>query len=298
MKKTILSLGLAVTLSSSVTFNVLANDDVLQNAYNRIQSQYGECRHFAVDDYDGNGTKEAFLIQGNYESGLYDGKIWYIDSYGNTAIVDDNVYGYNTTYSIVTAGNRKFFVWENDAGGSGSSSSIIGCNNGNAYELDISRKYGNFGYSDGKYSAYDFNVRVLREFLFNESTLQFEDKSASNEIKVVFNGEYLEFDQPPVIINDRVMVPIRVIFEAMGYDVQWFDQTKTAIAVRGNDFIGVEIGLNVIQYSIGGGVGTFECDVPPQIISDRVLVPVRAIAETVGSLVSWDESTKTVGITY
>ena len=38
-----------------------------------------------------------------------------------------------------------------------------------------------------------------------------------------------------------------------------------------------------------------ECDVPPQIVEDRTLVPLRAAFEAVGaSIILWDESTSTV----
>jgi len=35
-------------------------------------------------------------------------------------------------------------------------------------------------------------------------------------------------------------------------------------------------------------------DVPAQIIGDRTMVPVRAVAEAFGVKVDWDDSTKTV----
>ena len=36
------------------------------------------------------------------------------------------------------------------------------------------------------------------------------------EITVIYNGENLEFDVPPMLINSRTMVPMRAIFEALG----------------------------------------------------------------------------------
>ena len=38
-------------------------------------------------------------------------------------------------------------------------------------------------------------------------------------------------------------------------------------------------------------------DVPPKILSERILVPLRAIAEGFGAIVTWDEATRTVNIT-
>lgn len=49
-------------------------------------------------------------------------------------------------------------------------------------------------------------------------------------IKVTLNGEQIQFDQPPVVINDRTLVPVRAIFEAMGCTVLW-DGTNQIVNV-------------------------------------------------------------------
>lgn len=118
-----------------------------------------------------------------------------------------------------------------------------------------------------------------------------------DEIKVMLNGERILFDQPPVIKDGRTLVPLRAIFENMGYDVEWNSETQTAMAVRGDDMIAITIGSPELIYSVGGVSGTYTCDVPAQIISDRTLVPVRAISESGGSSVDWNGETKTVIIT-
>lgn len=45
------------------------------------------------------------------------------------------------------------------------------------------------------------------------------------------NGTALNFDVPPVVVNDRIMVPIRTVFEAMGAKVSWEQTNMTATAV-------------------------------------------------------------------
>jgi hypothetical protein len=42
-----------------------------------------------------------------------------------------------------------------------------------------------------------------------------------DRVKVTWNGTQLDFDQDPVILNDKTMVPLRIIFEAIGADIQW-----------------------------------------------------------------------------
>ena len=52
--------------------------------------------------------------------------------------------------------------------------------------------------------------------------------SGQSEIKVLLDGTAIEFDQPPVIISDRTMVPVRAIYEALGAEVSWDAATRTA----------------------------------------------------------------------
>lgn len=116
-------------------------------------------------------------------------------------------------------------------------------------------------------------------------------------IKVLLNGKEIEFDQEPIMIDERVMVPIRAVFEAMGYEVGWDENTQTASSVKGSDLITVQINNNIIEYKINGESHEYECDVVPQIISERTLVPVRAISESAGYDVDWDGENASVIIT-
>ena len=94
--------------------------------------------------------------------------------------------------------------------------------------------------------------------------------------------------------NDRVMVPLRSVFEALGYAVSWNESTMTAIASKGSEQIFVTIGVLNIKHNNG----TYISDTAPTIIAiDRTLVPVRAIAETAGCNVTWDDDLLTVNIT-
>ena len=122
----------------------------------------------------------------------------------------------------------------------------------------------------------------------------YENKSL---ISVFVNGDKLEFDQPPIIIDSRTMVPIRAIFEELGYTVSWNQSEETAYAIKGNDSITVRLGDNIITSIQNGNSSSYECDVAPQIIGDRILVPLRAIAESSNCKVDWDETTYTVTIT-
>ena len=115
------------------------------------------------------------------------------------------------------------------------------------------------------------------------------------KIKVTVNGERVSFpDQAPVIENERILVPLRAIFEALGAEVEWIDETKIVYAKKGVIEISLELGSNKLYIN---NRPTF-LDVPAKALNGRVMVPTRAIAEAFGYNVTWDGTTNTVVITY
>ncbi len=111
-------------------------------------------------------------------------------------------------------------------------------------------------------------------------------------IDVVVLGQKVEFDVQPEMMNDRVMVPVRAIFEALGAVVNWDDDTQTITAVKGDNIVLMQIG-NTKMF-----VNNKECeplDAAPVLKNDsRTLVPVRAISEAFDYDVNWDEKMEMV----
>ena len=116
---------------------------------------------------------------------------------------------------------------------------------------------------------------------------------ADDNIKVLLNGVELTFDVLPQLINDRTMVPMRKIFESLGAEVDWNGETQTITATKDDVVIVMQIDNVVI--SINGQDITL--DVPPQLVDNRTLVPVRAVAEGLAADVKWDGDNQTVIIT-
>ena len=61
------------------------------------------------------------------------------------------------------------------------------------------------------------------------------------DYSVVFNGEKLVFDQDPINVNDRVLVPMRGIFEAYGADVEWDEVNRIVTATTDDTVIELTI---------------------------------------------------------
>lgn len=116
---------------------------------------------------------------------------------------------------------------------------------------------------------------------------------ADTAVSVKLDGKALDFDVPPQIINGRTMVPLRVIFEALGATVEWDNDTSTVTA--DNKLYNVKATIGIKTMTVNGE--TKEIDTPPIIIDGRTLVPVRFVAEAFNCGVQWEADTQTVIIT-
>ena len=106
------------------------------------------------------------------------------------------------------------------------------------------------------------------------------------------NGEEKIMDQPPIIINDRTMVPLRLITEAFGGQVEWAGHNKPITIDHQGHHIEMMIGSKTVNVD---GVA-IETDTPAEIVGDRTLVPIRFISEQLGMSVEYDGTTRCVSI--
>jgi len=109
---------------------------------------------------------------------------------------------------------------------------------------------------------------------------------------ILLDGLPLPFPVPPTIIQDRTMVPFRAIAEALGVTVIWQAETRS-IDARGP---GVQVYLAINEKTaVINGLQRL-LDVPPLIVNDRTLVPLRFFSEAFGARVSWEGATRTVAV--
>jgi len=113
---------------------------------------------------------------------------------------------------------------------------------------------------------------------------------AENDISVLVNDKELVFDVQPIIQEGRTLTPLRVVFEELEMNVTWNDETKTVTAQKE----GIEIILPVYQKIAYKNNEEMVLDVPATIIDGRTLVPLRFVAESLGMIVEWDGTTRTV----
>lgn len=99
------------------------------------------------------------------------------------------------------------------------------------------------------------------------------------------DNEAVIYDAAPVIRNNRTLVPIRIITEALGGKVDWNGATKEVTLSINDKEIKMTIGKTLEKYGVA-----------PVIIDGRTFVPVRFVADELGANVAWDDATKTVTI--
>jgi hypothetical protein len=130
--------------------------------------------------------------------------------------------------------------------------------------------------------------------LLGGGTSAADDYNPQPPVKVYVDGILQRFpDQKPIIENDRVLTPMRVIFEALSMAVEWDGDARTVTAAQGD----VTIQFKIDEASVTRNGLTIPIDVAPRILGDRTLVPLRAIAESFeGSRIDWVNATHSVYI--
>jgi hypothetical protein len=111
--------------------------------------------------------------------------------------------------------------------------------------------------------------------------------TASN-IPIKVDGVVIPSEVKPEIRNSRIMVPLRVISENLGANVNWSD-TEVTLTKKNMQVI-----LNTQSNTVMKNGKTSLLDVKPYINKNRTMVPLRFLSETFGCKVHYRNSTVTV----
>ena len=135
----------------------------------------------------------------------------------------------------------------------------------------------------------DGNVRLSTP----KQALYDEIEKVSKSPYIVLNDKVLVFDVPPVLEDDRMLVPMRFVFEQMGAEVEWDQATQTATVLQENDAVAFQI--NNRSATVNSQAQTM--DVPARLINSKTMIPIRFLSENLGYTVEWDEETNMAIIT-
>ncbi|MDF2668332.1 MAG: copper amine oxidase [Paenibacillus sp.] len=112
----------------------------------------------------------------------------------------------------------------------------------------------------------------------------------SSQVSVSINQVDQQFEQPPVIVNGNTLAPLRAIFEAMGAEVSWDENSKTATGRKNGKVVSVTIGSKVAK--IDGKSHNLEESA--QLVNGYTMGPARFIGEAFGGEVLWEGRTREV----
>ena len=120
----------------------------------------------------------------------------------------------------------------------------------------------------------------------------------ASDITVEVNSQIVYFpDTQPIIMNNRVYVPVRFVAENIGADVDWFPADRVVSITMNSVNLNLRIGQPTLIRNDGGISATEKSmDVVPVIINDRTLLPIRFVVEEFGYIVGWDDSLRRVSI--
>lgn len=128
--------------------------------------------------------------------------------------------------------------------------------------------------------------------------------ASAQDITIKVNDNIVQTDTAPVMVNDRVLVPLRAVSNALNCGVGYDASTQGIIILQGSVggakehlamcWINKDHAFVLDGLALGN---TYVMDVPPVIENERTLVPIRAISELLGATVDWDGANQTVEIT-
>ena len=179
----------------------------------------------------------------------------------------------------------------------------------NDYENDYEEENGNYTEYENDYDDLNDYEQEEAEEYNEEDLIEEAAEVAQYDLTVEIDGVTVVFpDQQPVIVDGRTLVPVRGVFEGLGFEVDWDDATQTATLVAERYVYSWMGELRImaaveqtyeINITIGSDVFTvneeeYELDVYAQLIGGRTMIPFRAVLEAVGHFVDWDGATNTV----
>lgn len=116
--------------------------------------------------------------------------------------------------------------------------------------------------------------------------------------KMTVDGASKSIDEQgtvPVIRNDRTLLPVRAVFEAMGGTVGWDNASRVVTLTKDGKTLYLGIN-NTLSWDSNGKYYTL--DSAPIILNNRTMLPIRFVVEYFGGSVAWNATTKTVTINY
>ncbi len=142
---------------------------------------------------------------------------------------------------------------------------------------------------EGAYEAWIVATRYGIDYKSEKLNFVVADESSEEEqLSVFMDGKPLAFDLPPVILDGHTFVTLRYFCEYLGADVLWDDAARTAIIT----YNGTRMKIKENSDSCVVDGATYRLAAKTAILSSRLFIPLRSVAELFNCEVVWDPSRK------
>lgn len=99
---------------------------------------------------------------------------------------------------------------------------------------------------------------------------------------------------PPIILNDRTVVPVRMISERMGATVEWNEMAEEVMLRRQDKNIVLKIGSPSAK--VNGIPKELPDKVAPIIVNGRTMLPIRFLADEFGMKIHYDAPSNSIDL--
>lgn len=120
--------------------------------------------------------------------------------------------------------------------------------------------------------------------------------AATPAITIKIDGQTVSSDADPIVISGTTFVPVRVVTEYLGADVSW-NQSKQQATVKTAAYT-VVFTIGSASYTVNGASKTLPVAATADYEHQRTLIPLRALAESIGAEVEYDANSMTAIVNY
>ncbi len=112
------------------------------------------------------------------------------------------------------------------------------------------------------------------------------------DIKVAIDGEVINLEEPVMLIEGTIYIPVAAIYENLGAELDWQQNEQVLYAAIGDYELKLSAGSKVVE--IDGENNEWED--PVKYLNEAVYAPYEPAIEALGPIVEWDYNTGTVAI--
>lgn len=145
-------------------------------------------------------------------------------------------------------------------------------------------------------------IRPNQTALNYEATIDYENSGVYKpnvSALIKLDDNFIKYNVAPKMINDRIYVEMRSLFESLGYSVSYDEATKATTMSNGKDLFFLENGVdskNIIHIK-DGEEESISIQYPMYIMSGRTMFSLRFAGELIGYEVNWDENMAIASLT-